>query len=626
VDYTPGSVGGGSHLITAAYGGDANFTSSNGNQSVTVNKKALTVTGITASNKVYNGNATAVVNTLGATLVGNIDGGNLTLNVGGAAGAFSDENVGTGKTVQISGLTLSGAAAGNYTLTQPTTTADITQRDLTVTATAANKVYDGTPAATVTLSTDALGGDAVTAAYTSAVFVDKNVGIGKSVSVSGLTIGGADAGNYNLLSATAAASANITAKDLTVTGITAQDKAYDGTTVATLNLGSAALVGNLDGGNVTLNTSGAVGTFSDANAGSGKTVQVSGLTLNGTESGNYNLIQPTTTASIFTAGGAISKWTSSFDTSHGWTVKDYVRMVGDVNGDEKDDLVGFGLDGVYVALSNGSSFDPIGKWSSSFDLSHGWTVSQYVRTVGDVNGDGKADAVGFGLDGVYVALSNGASFGPISKWTSAFDSSHGWTVKDYVRTVGDVNGDGKADLVGFGLDGVYVALANASGDGFDPVSKWTSSFDLSHGWTVKDYVRTVGDVNNDDKADLVGFGLDGVYVALSNGAGFDPVSKWTSSFDTSHGWTVKDYVRTVGDINGDGNMDLVGFGLDGVYVAFSNGTSFGPISKWTSSFDLSHGWTVKDYVRTVGDVDGDLDGKDDLVGFGLDGVYVILTQ
>jgi len=314
----------------------------------------------------------------------------------------------------------------------------------------------------------------------------------------------------------------------------------------------------------------------------------------------------------------VSKWTSSFDLSHGWTVSDYTRTVGDVNGDNKTDVVGFGLDGVYIALSNGASFDPVSKWTSAFDLSHGWTVSQFVRTVGDVNGDGKDDLVGFGLDGVYVALSNGASFDPVSKWTSAFDLSHGWTVKDFVRTVGDVNADGKADLVGFGLDGVYVALSN--GASFDPVSKWTSAFDLSHGWTVKDFVRTVGDVNADGKADLVGFGLDGVYVALSNGASFDPVSKWTSAFDLSHGWTVSQYVRTVGDVNADGKADLIGFGQDGVYIALSAVNSFGSVSRWTNDFDLAHGWTVKDFVRTVGDVN--TDNKADLIGFGLDGVYI----
>jgi aryl carrier-like protein len=238
--------------------------------------------------------------------------------------------------------------------------------------------------------------------------------------------------------------------------------------------------------------------------------------------------------------------------------------VGDVNFDGRDDLIGFGLDGVYVALSNGTSFGSISKWSSSFDLSHGWTVSQFVRTVGDVNNDGRDDLIGFGLDGVYVALSNGTSFGSISKWSSSFDLSHGWTVSQFVRTVGDVNFDGRDDLIGFGLDGVYVALSN--GTSFGSISKWSSSFDLSHGWTVAGFVRTVGDVNNDGRDDLIGFGLDGVYVALSNGASFDAVSRWTNDFDLSHGWTVSQYVRTVGDVNNDGKADLVGFGLDGVYI------------------------------------------------------------
>ena len=76
-----------------------------------------------------------------------------------------------------------------------------------------NKSYDGTTSATVTLATDAIGGDVVTAAYTSASFADKNVGNGKPVSVSGISISGADAGNYTLLNTTASTTANITPRD-----------------------------------------------------------------------------------------------------------------------------------------------------------------------------------------------------------------------------------------------------------------------------------------------------------------------------------------------------------------------------------------------------------------------------
>ena len=71
----------------------------------------------------------------------------------------------------MSGISISGADAGNYNLlnTTATATADITARDLTVTATGMNKVYDGNTTATVTLSTDKVSGDAVLAGYATRV-------------------------------------------------------------------------------------------------------------------------------------------------------------------------------------------------------------------------------------------------------------------------------------------------------------------------------------------------------------------------------------------------------------------------------------------------------------------------
>jgi hypothetical protein len=320
--------------------------------------------------------------------------------------------------------------------------------------------------------------------------------------------------------------------------------------------------------------------------------------------------------------GSITRWVQAFDAAHGWTVSGFVRTLGDVNGDGKADVVGFGQNGVWISLSSGSSFPAPTRWVQAFDLAHGWTVQDYVRTVGDVNGDGKADLVGFGQNGVWVSLSTGSGFPTPTRWVQAFDAAHGWTVQDYVRTVGDVNGDGMADLVGFGQNGVWVSLS--TGSSFPAPSKWTSAFDLSHGWTVAQFVRTVGDVNGDGMADLVGFGLDGVYVATSTGGAFGAISKWTSSFALANGWTVASYVRMVGDVNGDGKADVVGFGQDGVYVGLSTGTTFSLPSRRTTSFDLSHGWTVSQYVRTVGDVNGG--GKADLVGFGLDGVFIITAQ
>src|SRR5439155_25382354 len=119
--------------------------------------------------------------------------------------------------------------------TSATTTADITARSLTVSATGVNKVYDRTSSATVTLSDNRVAGDSLTDAYTSASFPDKNIGTGKTVNVSGITLSGTDAANYQLSSTTASTSANITARTLTVSA-TGNNKVYDGTTSAIVTL------------------------------------------------------------------------------------------------------------------------------------------------------------------------------------------------------------------------------------------------------------------------------------------------------------------------------------------------------------------------------------------------------
>jgi hypothetical protein len=113
--------------VTYAPTDTTSYNSSSSTVSVPVNPKALTVTGITANDKVYDGNSTATLNTTGAILVGMMPGDAVALNTAGATGAFTDPDVGTAKTVLVSGSTLSGMDAGNYTLIQPTTTANITQ-------------------------------------------------------------------------------------------------------------------------------------------------------------------------------------------------------------------------------------------------------------------------------------------------------------------------------------------------------------------------------------------------------------------------------------------------------------------------------------------------------------------
>ncbi len=230
--------------------------------------------------------------------------------------------------------------------------------------------------------------------------------------------------------------------------------------------------------------------------------------------------------------------------------------------------------------SAGSHFGPATLGISAFGPgAGGWSSDDtYPRKVADVNGDGMADIVGFAQNGVWVALATGqGNFAQPTFELSAFGvTAGGWSSDDtYPRKVADVNGDGMADIVGFGNAGVYVSLATGGGSFAAPVFA-LSSFGTAGGWTSENlYPREVADVNADGRADIVGFGGTGIYVALANADGtFDLPTTDLNAFGagpSAGAWTSEDqYPRLLADVNADGRTDIAGFGYNGMYVSQSH--------------------------------------------------------
>ena len=268
---------------------------------LTVEQKDVTIQDVAVeASKVYDGTTVAVITDKGQ-LSHNFDGENLTFHVGTAA--YGDKNVGKDKTVTFTGFSLEGPAAGNYVLTgQPdAVTASITPMSIALTVTVKDKTYDGTLTAelgTVTHS-DFVAGDNVQLVNGTPSFSSKDRGENIQVTFTPFTLTGPDAGNYALTQPTGV-KAGISPKPVTVSGITAQDKTYDGNTQVTFVYEGALLEGYVDGDKLTVT---AEGSFENANVGS-KQVNITGLTLGGEKQGNYVLAergQQTSAAAAITA-------------------------------------------------------------------------------------------------------------------------------------------------------------------------------------------------------------------------------------------------------------------------------------------------------------------------------------
>lgn len=340
--------------------------------------------------------------------------------------------------------------------------------------------------------------------------------------------------------------------------------------------------------------------------------------------GNDGVYVSRSTGSGFTAP---SRWVADYSHNNGlWRTSKHLRLLADVNGDGKKDIVGFGDAGTYASLSTGLNFGQVTFVANQFGYNQGWRLNQHPRFLADVNGDKKQDIVGFSSNGVYVSLSTSTAtalgFTPATLWLNNFGFNQAWRVEKHPRFLADINNDGKQDIVGFGDAGVFTSLS--TGSGFKPISFVLANFGYNQGWRIESHPRLLGDVNGDGRPDIVGFASDAsAYASLSTGnGGFGAASNWNPG--GFMGWQVAKHPRLLTNIDSNNRSDILGFGDDGAWVSLSTGLSFAQNTFWVAGFGYNQGWRINKNPRFLADVNGDK--KPDIVGFGNDGVWVAFTN
>ena len=267
------------------------FKSASSTMEFEIQPKEVTISDVKVADKTYDGTTNATITNAG-TLSVNYDGDNLAIVIGKAA--YDNKNVGTDKTVTFTGFALAGDAAANYELVaQPAdTTADITAKGITIVGAAveSSKVYDGTTEVKITNAgtlSDNYDGENLTIVTGSAAYDNKNVGTGKTVAFTGFALAGDAAANYKLIAQPTDTTADITVKEITISGAAVEaSRIYDGTTDAKITNAGAPSV-NYDGEN--LKVAAGKAAYDNKNVGKGKAVTFTGFALEGDAAANYKL-------------------------------------------------------------------------------------------------------------------------------------------------------------------------------------------------------------------------------------------------------------------------------------------------------------------------------------------------
>jgi hypothetical protein len=195
----------------------------------------------------------------------------------------------------------------------------------------------------------------------------------------------------------------------------------------------------------------------------------------------------------------------------------------DVDGDGKADACSRTAQGISCARNVGHRFESARSWLADMTDARGWAAPKYASTVqlADVDGDGRADICGRSPRGIVCARSTGKSFAKLDKWSQGADFADdgAWDMNAaYFESLrfGDINGDGRDDVCAHGPEGVVCGLS--TGRGFTKATVWIGKEAANaQGWESADFTSTIqlGDVNGDGRADLCGRGREGIVCALA---------------------------------------------------------------------------------------------------------------
>jgi RHS repeat-associated protein len=297
-------------------------------------------------------------------------------------------------------------------------------------------------------------------------------------------------------------------------------------------------------------------------------------------------------------------------TAQNWTtpVSNNRIVWGDFNGDGKTDFVSEAGTNWTMCLSTGTAFN-----CTPVALPHEIpsSASQAVAMSGDFNGDGRIDIAYYEgranlVSQWKICLSTGTDFACTGVLNGPYERDD--TPGPPNMAVGDFNGDGKADIAGYGKGNQYTDQWQVAFSNFE-LTQVSGVWTVTGGLDIKPmasatsdvaYKTVVADFNGDGMADLVANNGGSYRVCLSKSDGTFDCADWGNRYAD-----VSEFL--LGDFNGDGRTDVA------QYKGALNGGSGWNVCLSTGSNFVCNNWLAQDGVLVGGDMSsrnpaGDWDG------------------
>ncbi|RSS72290.1 VCBS repeat-containing protein [Streptomyces sp. WAC06614] len=325
-------------------------------------------------------------------------------------------------------------------------------------------------------------------------------------------------------------------------------------------------------------------------------------------------------------------------TGTGWQVYNRVIAAGDLNRDGRQDLLARTPSGdLYYYAGTGNVSNP---FAGRVKVSSGWEQYDQILGAGDVDGDGAADVIGRLPTGELFLHRGSGNGSNVLQWRTQIAS--GWTFYSQLIAADDLDGDGKADLMGVtGTGDLFCHFSEGNG-------KFTWQYDCGKGWTnLEMFVgasitpvygkKSIGGIDAAGQAWQRVNKLDGGFLSpfksgsfvwpddgskLVLAAGLDKrnwghqlqFNQWgltnrtTGQSIAGDWWGVTSYVVGGGDVSGDGKGDLLTRDVWGnLYVHQGDGSG----NKFAAPINVGGGWDQYKFIAS-GDFNGD--GYADVAG------------